>query len=113
MAEITIKDATVTRVNSRGFGVQVKEADRESGGKTFKGDKFTLWFTSPSGLSEGDTVSVKGFLAAKVGEPWTDRERNERRSVELSVNNPRVEGWPAKGAARVDSWDAAPGEVPF
>lgn len=99
MALINIKDATVTRVNRNGFGVQVKEADRTVNGKTFKGDRYTVWFTSPHGLSEGDTVSVSGFLAAKVGEPWSDREGNERRSVELSVNSPRVDGFPAKGAA--------------
>jgi hypothetical protein len=96
MAFVQIKDATVTRVNRAGFGVQVKEPDRESGGKTFKGDRFTVWFTAPHGLTEGDMVSVSGFLAAKMGEPWTDREGNERRSVELSVNSPRVEGWPSK-----------------
>ncbi len=105
MAEITIKDATVTRVNSRGFGVQVKEADRESGGKTFYGKRFTLWFKEPSGLSEGDTVSVSGFLDAKVSE-W-EKDGETKRGVELSVNSPRVEGWPAKGS------DAPATEVPF
>jgi hypothetical protein len=95
MAEITIKGATVTRVNRSGFGVQVKEADRESSGTTYPGQKFTVWFKAEHGLSEGDTVSLSGLLGAKVSD-WTDREGNERHTVELSVNSPRVEGWPSK-----------------
>ena len=103
MAIVSLKEATVTRVNRSGFGVQVKEADREQGGKTFKGDRYTVWFKEAHGLIEGDIVSVSGFLASKVGEPWTDREGNERRSVELSVNSPRLDGFPAKGAPVVEA----------
>jgi hypothetical protein len=97
MALVSLKDVQVVRVNRSGFGVQVKEADREQGGKTFKGDRFTVWFKESHGLTEGDTVSVSGFLSAKVGE-WTDREGNARQSVELSLNSPRVDGFPSKGA---------------
>lgn len=104
MALVNIKDASVVRVNRSGFGVQVKEADRDVKGKTFKGDRYTVWFTGPHGLSEGDTVSVSGFLSAKVSE-WTDKEENVRHTVELSVNSPRVDGFPAKGAPVVEeSW---------
>jgi single-stranded DNA-binding protein len=73
----------------------VKEADRQVSGKTVYGDRYTVWFKEDHGLSEGDTVSVSGFLGAKVSD-WTDREGNERHTVELSVNSPRVEGFPAK-----------------
>lgn len=93
MALVNIKDATVTRVNRSGFGVQVKEADRGE----FKGNRFMVWFKEPHGLTEGDTVSLSGFLGAKVSE-WTDREENVRHTVELSVNSPRVDGFPAQGA---------------
>lgn len=102
MALVSIKDATVVRVNRSGYGIQVKEADREVKGKTFKGDRYTVWFTEPHGLTEGDTVSVSGFLAAKVSD-WTDKDNNERHTVELSVNSPRVEGFPAKGAPVVEA----------
>jgi hypothetical protein len=112
MAKITLEDVTVTRLNSKGFGVQVKEPDRQANGQTYKGDKFTLWFTEPSGLTEGDTLSVSGFLAAKVGKPWTDRDGNERTSVELSVNSPKLDGFPAKTVA-TDSWGADDSEEPF
>ena len=91
MAIIKIKDATVTRVNRTGYGVQVTEPEKQSNGRTYKGDRYTIWFTQPSGLTEGDKVSISGFLATKVGEPWTDRDGNQRTSVELSVNNPRID----------------------
>jgi single-stranded DNA-binding protein len=102
MALISIKDAQVVRVNRSGYGIQVKEADRQVSGKTVYGDRYTVWFKEAHGLSEGDTVSVSGFLGAKVSD-WTDREGNERHTVELSVNSPRVEGFPAKGAAVVEA----------
>lgn len=102
MALVNIKDATVTRVNRSGYGVQVKEADRQVSGKSVYGDRYTIWFKEYSGLSEGDTVSVSGFLGAKVSE-WTDKEGNLRHTVELSVNSPRVEGFPAKGAPVVEA----------
>jgi hypothetical protein len=94
MAIVKIEKATVTRVNSKGFGVQVTEPSRESNGKTFKGDRYTLWFKDAHGLTEGDVVSVSGFLGAKVGEPWKGTDDVERRSVELSVNSPKLDGFP-------------------
>lgn len=102
MAIVTLRDVQVVRVNRSGYGVQVKEQDRESGGKTFKGDRFTVWFKEPHGLTEGDTVSLSGFLSAKVSE-WQDRDENTRHSVELSLNSPKVEGWPRKSEP-ADTW---------
>lgn len=112
MAVVKIKDAQVTRVNSKGFGVKVTESN-EYAGKTYK-TQYTLWFTQPHGLSEGDVVSVSGFLGAKVGDPWTDRDGNERTSVELSVNNPKLDGFPAPAVRVEEPWAATPStEVPF
>jgi hypothetical protein len=112
MAIIKIQDASVTRVNSKGFGVQVKEADRGD----FKGARYTVWFKEFHGLSEGDTVSLSGFLGAKVSE-WTDKEGAVRHTVELSVNSPKLDGFPAKESAQ-DSVEWPPSynadsEVPF
>ena len=101
MALISIKDATVTRVNRSGFGVQVKEADRTVNGKTFCGKRFTVWFSATHGLSEGDTVSLSGFLDAKLSEREVDGET--KRWVELSLNSPRLDGFPAKGAPVVEA----------
>jgi hypothetical protein len=118
MALVSLKQVEVARVNSRGHGVQVVEK-WESKGKTGQ-TRFTVWFDSEHGLSVGDKIDVSGFLSAKVGEPWTDREGQQRTSVELSVNSPRIG---AQGAAqgqpqpvRADTWNT-PGnfdaDVPF
>lgn len=114
MSIVKIKDAKVVRVNRSGFGVQVQEPEKQSNGRTFKGARFTIWFTESHGLSEGDTVSLSGFLSAKV-DAWTDREGNERHSVELSVSQPRVDGdvQVQSDAEPADEWPVASQEVPF
>jgi len=88
MAIIQLKDVAVTRINSKGNGLVVTEsntvADREYV------TKFTVWFDQAHGLVVGDVVSLSGFLSAKVGEPWKGRDGMERRSVEFSVNSPRI-----------------------
>jgi len=88
MAIVNLKDVTVTRLNGTGNGVKVTESN-ERNGKTYK-TQFTCWFDEPSGLREGDTVSLSGFLSAKVGDPWTGTDDVERRSVEYSINKPRI-----------------------
>lgn len=122
MAIVRIKDATVTRVNRNGYGVQVQEPEKQSNGRTFKGDRFTVWFKDAHGLAEGDRVSISGFLSAKVGEPWTDRNGEQRVSVDLSVNQPRIEQndtppSPAPTSDEQDDWSQPAfgndSEVPF
>ena len=111
MAIIQLKNVEVARVNQKGHGVQVVEK-WESKGKTGQ-TRFTVWFDAEHGLSVGDVVDVSGFLGAKVGEPWTDRDGNARTSVELSVNSPRLGAAPAIPAAGpvVDAF--ADGDTPF
>jgi hypothetical protein len=113
MAIISLKQVEVTRVNSRGHGVQVVEK-WESKGKTGQ-TRYTVWFDAEHGLAVGDRIDVSGFLGAKVGEPWTDRDGNERTSVELSVNSPRLGSSPAAPAEQsreiVDSFTSS--DVPF
>ena len=89
MAIVLLKDVAVTFVNGRGFGLKVEES-HESKGKTFK-QRYSVWFDGPHNLAVGDRVSLSGFLGAKVSDPWTDREGNERVSVELSINSPRID----------------------
>lgn len=90
MAIISLKEVPVTYLNQTGNGVEVTES-HESKGRTFS-QKFKLWFNDPSGLAVGDIISVSGFLSAKLGKPWTDRDGNVRQAIELSVNSPRLEG---------------------
>jgi len=106
MAIIQLKNVEVTRVNSRGYGVQVVEK-WESKGKTGQ-QRYTVWFDQAHGLQPGQVIDVSGLLGAKVGEPWTGNDGVERRSVELSVNQPRIgsenaaQGQPG---AVADSWN--------
>lgn len=119
MAIVQLKDVVVSRVNRTGNGIKVLE-ENESGGKTYK-TYFSVWFKEPHGLSEGDKVSLSGFLGAKIGDPWTDRDGNERTSVELSVNSPRLSGdgpAPAVESIQQQPWETSPASgydetVPF
>lgn len=89
MATVTVENAEVIKINSVGFGVKVLEKQTRDGQEFTQ--RFTLWFKEPSGLKEGDRVTVTGFLGAKVSEPWNDKVTNEeRRSVELNINAPRL-----------------------
>lgn len=108
MAIINLKDVTVTRLNGKGHGLKVTEQS-ESKGKTFK-TTYTVWFNEPSNLSVGDVVSLSGFLGAKVGDPWKGDDGQERRSVELSVNQPRINGDnPPAAPATDEPWAATAG----
>jgi hypothetical protein len=111
MALVQLRDVVVSRVNRTGNGVKVLE-ESTSNGKTYK-TYFSVWFTESHGLSEGDRVSLSGFLGAKIGEPWTDRDGNTRTSVELSVNNPRLSGVAEPVAPVVESAPSWNSETPF
>jgi hypothetical protein len=90
MAIVQLKDVVVERLNRTGHGVKVAERYQVQG-KDRK-TTYTVWFKEPHGLNEGDIISVSGFLGAKVGDPWTGQDGQERRSVELSLNEPRING---------------------
>lgn len=89
MAIVKLQNVEVTRVNSSGHGVQVAEKFQVQGKE--RQTRYTVWFEEPHGLAVGNVISVSGFLGAKVGEPWVGQDGQERRSVELSVNKPRIE----------------------
>lgn len=89
MAIVNLKDVTVERLNGKGFGVKVAEKYQVQGND--RKTQYTVWFKEPHGLNVGDIVSLSGFLGAKVGEPWVGQDGQERRSVELSLNEPRIQ----------------------
>ena len=110
MAIVSLKQVEVVHVNQKGHGVKVVEKWEKNGksGQT----RFTVWFDSEHGLSVGDRIDVSGLLGAKIGEPWTDRDGNQRQSVELSVNSPRLASSPAAPARpAVDVFDDS--QTPF
>lgn len=97
MALVKLKDVEVISLNRTGFGVVVAEKFQVQGKE--RQTRFMVWFEEPHGLQVGQTVSLSGFLGAKVGDPWVGQDGVERRSVELSVNKPKFEGEPAAPAA--------------
>ena len=93
MAIVQLKNVEVTRLDNSGYGVGVIE-QTVNGTKTYT-QRYKLWFKEAHGLTVGTKLNVSGFLGAKVGEPWADKTTGEeRRSVELSVNSPRVDNAP-------------------
>lgn len=110
MAIVKLQNVEVTRVNSSGHGVQVAEKFQVQGKE--RQTRYTVWFEEPHGLAVGNVISVSGFLGAKVGDPWTGQDGQERRSVEFSVNKPRIDtGQTAQGGSNAGSqgqWASAP-----
>lgn len=107
MALVMLKDVEVARVNRSGFGVQVVEAN-DYQGKVFK-TRWTVWFKDAHGLTEGDIITVSGFHGDKIGEPYTDSTGTERRSIERSLNNPRIgEGSGKAAPAQGEVWAKSP-----
>ncbi len=101
MAIINVRNATVQFVNS-GKGFKILE-ESTSNGRTFK-QQYTVWADAGHGYNVGDVIpEVSGFLGAKIGKPWTDREGQERTSVELSINSPRFSGVQAQQPAYNDA----------
>jgi len=96
MAVVQLKDVEVVRVNQKGHGVQVVERWKAQGGD--RSQRYTVWFDAEHGLREGDRIDVSGFLGAAV-DVWTDREGEQRHTVKLSVNSPRMENHPAAAVA--------------
>jgi hypothetical protein len=89
MAIIQLKNVEVTRLNQSGNGFSVVEQNT-SGDKTYK-TFFKVWADSPHGLNVGARINVSGFLNSKVGEPKVGSDNIERRYVEHSINQPRIE----------------------
>jgi hypothetical protein len=109
---ITNIQGTVTRVFYSGKGAEVTEVSN-SNGKEFK-TRWSCWFDNEHGLSEGQPVKVSGFHGDKISD-WTDKEGNQRHSVERSLNKARVQDQqvaPPKQPA-VDQWAPSNEEMPF
>ena len=116
MAIVQLKDVTVYATFSKGF--RVTETSKSKDGREFT-QRWTIW-SDDLRMSEGDVVSLSGFMSAKVND-WTDKEGQLRHSVELSLNFPRMatdaeqrpaaEQWAASTPA-AEPWNAD-ASVPF
>lgn len=85
MALISIKNGTVHRLNSSGYGFTVVEQN-ESSGKTYR-SFYKVWPKEDAGVSVGDIVNVSGFHSVKATEP----NQEGKIFVDVSLNSPRIE----------------------
>lgn len=93
---------TVGRVNDGRFTIEVKSE------RSQYPDYVTVWkpeFT----VSEGDRISVKGWLS------WKKSERNDKVYVDVSVNRPQLVSHEPVVAAQpvAEAWDSPSTEYPF
>jgi hypothetical protein len=113
MAFVTVT-GEVTRTFYNGKGAEITEKFTVKDKEIKK--RFTAWFESEHGLTEGQIVEVSGIHGDEVDE-WTDRENNIRHSVKRSINKAKVKGSEQRQSqpAAAESWSAAPynDETPF
>jgi single-stranded DNA-binding protein len=102
MALVNLKDVTVFTTFSKGF--RVVEESKSRDGKDYS-TRWTVW-SDTLGVTEGDIVSVSGFLGAKVND-WTDKDGQTRHSVELSLNSPRLTESKAAPVQSEEPWNAS------
>lgn len=94
LAIVTIENVTVQFVNS-GKGFKVLE-ESTSAGKTYK-QQWMIWADAGHGFNVGDRIAkISGLHGVKQGKSWTDREGQERQSIDLSINSPRIEKAPTE-----------------
>ena len=87
MAFVTI-EGRVDFVKRGGKGYTVIES-WESRGDTHS-RRWAVWFKDETPMDVGVPVKLTGVLGGKVGDPWTDREGQERPGgVEWTLNNAR------------------------
>ena len=103
MALVNLKNVKVYATFSKGF--RVVEESTSKNGETYK-QRWTVWATAEESgkIREGDVVSLSGFVSARVND-WTDKDGNEKHSVELSVNSPRIEGGSPAVESAPDVWN--------
>ena len=80
MALVNLKNVKVYATFSKGFRVIEESKGRD--GKEYS-TRWTVWLDSAT-VNVDDVISVSGFLSAKVND-WTDKEGQQRHSVELAT----------------------------
>lgn len=91
MAFLSVKNATVSNINSKGFTI-VESYVTQTGEKLSK--YYKVW--SDEAVREGQLVNVSGIFSARIN------EYDGKTSVEIHINKPRIE---APGAPAVKQDD--------
>lgn len=92
MADVTV-EGVVHQLHKTGTGFVLREQWRS---KNFTGERrWAVWPSEAGSLAEGDRVTVRGSLRAKLSEP---RATDGRQFVDLSVSDAVVE----RGTAPVE-----------
>jgi hypothetical protein len=86
---ITKIKGTVSRTFHNGCGAEITETFTKRNGEEGK-SRWTCWFDSAHGLSEGDQVAVSGMHGDQVDE-WTDKQGVLRYSVKRSINGAKTQ----------------------
>ena len=105
---------TVTRTFYNGKGAEVTEVFEKQDGTEGK-SRYSLWFTQPHGLNEGDSGKWRGALSVKVDE-WTDQQGETRHSAKVSLNGAKAIEDKSRGQQQPSaptSSPAAPADEPW
>lgn len=113
MSEVLVH-GVVGRVFFDGKGASVEERYKSKNGDD-RVQRWSCWFQLPHGLVQGDQVSVRGLLSAKVDE-FTNQQGELKRFVGLSINNAVAspDTRPKSVDDKMTDWrDAAPAPATF
>jgi len=110
MASIEVK-GTITRIFYEGKGLEVSETFNTKSGESIT-KRYTVWLNSPTVLSEGSAVSVKGLYSSEI-DNWTNKEGESKQSIKVSINNPQVIPSDPSGIIRDIMQPTHPEPLPF
>lgn len=86
MATVEIK-GKISRIFYENKGLEIVETYTTKAGKEVNA-YFTVWLKTPTMLSVGEEVRVKGLYSHEISE-W-DSEGETKRKVKVSINSPLV-----------------------
>jgi hypothetical protein len=86
MASIEVK-GKIGRIFYENKGLEIVETYTNKAGKEVNA-YFTVWLKTPTMLSVGEEVKVKGLYSHEISE-W-DSDGETKRKVKVSINNPLV-----------------------
>lgn len=89
MAIVSLKDVKVKRVFYNGLGAEFVESFQTRDGETAE-KKYSAFFESPHGLSEGDVGNVSGLLSVKA-RLWEREGADAIPVADIVLNSPRFE----------------------